>query len=169
MRRCCPRGLRPPLLRVSRSYVTPARRRTVPAEYGPADFPGCEPFHLPASELDRYEGRLEFWDGRTGTAWKVREPTSTCHERPSHRLAGLVREIEVLRGSQLVECLGAADLVRLDAAGRKLSLIQADQVLYLHTDRSRVQGPAIDVDTDPLPDVVLEVDHTTVAPAVLTR
>ena len=34
-------------------------------------------------------------------------------------------------------------------------------MLYLHPDRVRLQGPAIDVDQDPLPDVVLEVDHTT--------
>ena len=34
-------------------------------------------------------------------------------------------------------------------------------MLYLHPDRIRLQGPAIDVDADPLPDVVLEVDHTT--------
>ena len=31
----------------------------------------------------------------------------------------------------------------------------------LHPDRVRLQGPAIDVDGDPLPDVVLEVDHRT--------
>ena len=41
------------------------------------DFPGCESFHLPASEIDRYEGRLEFWDGVTETAWKVCERTSS--------------------------------------------------------------------------------------------
>ena len=58
-------------------------------------------------------------------------------------------------------CFGSADLVRLDAAGRKRWLMQADEVLYLHPDRVRLQGPAIDVDADPLPDVVLEVDHTT--------
>ena len=51
--------------------------------------------------------------------------------------------------------------MRLDAAGRKRWLMQADEVLYLHPDRVRLQGPAIDVDADPLPDVVLEVDHTT--------
>ena len=39
--------------------------------------------------------------------------------------------------------------------------MQADEVLYLHPDRIRLQGPAIEVDADPLPDVVLEVDHTT--------
>ena len=48
--------------------------------------------------------------------------------------------------------VGSADLVRLDAAGRKRWLMQADEVLYLHTDRVRLQGPAIDVDADPLPD-----------------
>ena len=51
--------------------------------------------------------------------------------------------------------------MRLDAAGRKRWLMQADEVLYLHPDRVRLQGPAIDVDADPLPEVVLEVDHTT--------
>ena len=39
--------------------------------------------------------------------------------------------------------------------------MQADEVLYLYPDRSRLPGPAIDVDEDPLPEMVLEVDHTT--------
>ena len=57
---------------------------------------------------------------------------------------------------------GSSDLVRFDATGRKRWLMQADEVLYLHPERwRRLQGPAIDVDADPLPDVVLEVDHTT--------
>ena len=38
--------------------------------------------------------------------------------------------------------------------------MQADQVLYLHPGRSRPHGPDIDVDRDPLPDVVLGVDCT---------
>ena len=60
----------------------PADRRSgEPPGYGPADFPGCEPFHLPASELEDYEGRLEFWEARTETAWRVREPTTIYHER----------------------------------------------------------------------------------------
>lgn len=29
-----------------------------PAAYRDEDFPGCESFHLPASELEHYEGRL---------------------------------------------------------------------------------------------------------------
>ena len=28
--------------------------------YRAVDFPGCEPFHLPASEIEHCEGRLEF-------------------------------------------------------------------------------------------------------------
>ena len=130
------------------------------AAYRPENFPGCESFHLPASELDHYEGRLEFWDGVTETAWKVCEPTSIQHEQPSRQLAQIAGQFAMVRGSRIV-CFGSADLVRLDAAGRKRWLMQADEVLYLHPNRVRLQGPAIDVDTDPLPEVVLEVDHTT--------
>ena len=130
------------------------------AAYRPEDFPGCESFHLPASEIDHYEGPLELWDGVTETAWKVCEPTSIQHEQPSRQLAQMAGQIAMLRGSRIV-CFGSADLVRLDAAGRKRWLMQADEVLYLHPDRVRLQGPAIDVDADPLPEVVQEVDHTT--------
>ena len=129
-------------------------------DFGPSDFPGCESFHLPASEIDRYEGRLEFWDGDTETGWKVCEPTSIQHEAPCQELAQMAGRFAMLRGSRIA-CFGSADLVRLDATGRKRWLMQADQVLYLHPDRVRLQGPAIDVDADPLPEVVLEVDHTT--------
>ena len=128
--------------------------------YGPEDFPGCESFHLPASEIDHYEGRLEFWDGLTETAWKVCEPTSIQHEGPSRDLTQLAGQFAMLRGSR-IKCLGSADLVRLDAVGRKRWLMQADEMLYLHPDRVRLQGSAVNVDEDPLPDVVLDVDHTT--------
>ena len=127
--------------------------------YGPEDFPGCESFHLPERALEHYEGRLEFWDGRTETAWKVSEPTSTCHEGPSRRLVQMAERVAMLRGSRIA-CFGASDLVRRGATGRRRWLMQADEVLYLHPDRLRL-GPAIDVDVDPLPDVALEVDHST--------
>ena len=143
------------------SFEAPGADRVLgPAAYRPEDFPGCESFHLPASEIDHYEGRLEFWDGVTETDWKVCEPTSIQHEAPCQELAQMAGRFAMLRGSRIA-CFGSADLVRLDATGRKRWLMQADQVLYLHTDRVRLQGPAIDVDADPLPDVVLEVDHTT--------
>ena len=131
-----------------------------PAAYRDEDFPGCESFHLPAGGLEHYEGRLEFWDGDTETAWKVCEPTSLEHEGPSRRLVEMATWITSLRGSRIA-CFGSADLLRVDATGRKRWLMQADEVLYLHPDRVRLQGPVIDVDADPLPDVALEVDHTT--------
>ena len=137
-----------------------ADRALGPAAYRDEDFPGCESFPLPASELDGYEGRLEFWDGITETAWKVSAPTSIYHEQPSRRLGRMAERVASLRGSA-IETFGSADLVRREGSGRKRWLMQADEVLYLHPDRIRLQGPAIDVDRDPLPDVVLEVDHTT--------
>ena len=140
--------------------VSNAARDLGPAPYRDEDFPGCESFHLPADELDTYEGRLEFWDGATERAWKVCEPTSIQHEQPSRRLAQMTGQFAMVRGSRIV-CIGSGDLVRVDATGRKRWLMQADEVLYLHPDRVRLAGPAIDVDRDPLPDVVLEVDHTT--------
>ena len=142
------------------SDVSGANRTPGPATYCDADFPGCESFHLPAGELDTCEGRLEFWDGETETAWKVCEPTSLQHEQPSRRLVQMTGQFEMVRGSRIA-CFGSADLLRVDASGRKRWLMQADEVLYLHPDRVRLRGSAIDVDADPLPDVVLEVDHTT--------
>ena len=143
------------------SFDAPAADRTLePVAYRDEDFPGCESFPLPASEVDHYDGRLEFWDGDTETAWKVCEPTSIQHEGPSRRLVRMAERVAALRGSPIA-CFGSSDLVRRDAAGRKRWLMQADEVLYLHPERVRLRGPAIDVDTDPLPDVALEVDHTT--------
>ena len=142
------------------AFDVPAAGRTLaPAPYRDEDFPGCESFHLPASELDHYEGRLEFWDGATETAWKIPD-TPIQHERPSRQFVQMTTQVEMLRGSA-IEHFGSSDLVRVDASGRKRWLMQADEVLYLHPDRVRLAGPAIDVDRDPLPDVVLEVDHTT--------
>ena len=137
-----------------------ASRDREPAAYRDEDFPGCESFHLPASEIDHYEGRLEFWDGATGTVWKVCEPTSIQHEQPSRQLAQMAGQLAMVRGSRIA-CFGSGDLVRVDAAGRRRWLMQADEMLYLHPDRVRLRGSAIDVEAGPLPDVVLEVDHTT--------
>ena len=142
------------------SRVSGTDRTLGPAAYRDEDFPGCESFHLPASEIDTYEGRLEFWDGDTETAWKVCEPTSIYHEQPARRLGRMAERVASPRGSA-IETFGSADLLRVDASGRKHWLMQADEVLYLHPERVRLQGPAIEVDADPLPDVVLEVDHTT--------
>ena len=125
----------------------------------PEDFPGCESFHLPAREVDLYDGRLEFWDGRTETAWRACD-VSPHHEGPSRRLVQMAERVASLRGSP-IRCFGSSALARLDERGRKRWLMEADEVLYLHAPRLRFSGSVIDVDEDPLPDVVLEVDHTT--------
>ena len=75
---------------------------------GAEDFPGCESFPLPEGELEGYEGRLEFWDGRTETAWKVSEPTSFYHEGPSMALDA--PQDRVLLGAVPAEVLVAAAL-----------------------------------------------------------
>ena len=146
------------------SAGVPARRRSggpkaIPETIRPEDFPGCESFHLPARKVDLYDGRLEFWDGRTEIAWRVCD-VSIQHDGPSRRLVEMATRVASLRGSRIA-CFGSSGLVRLDERGRKRWLMQADEVLYLHPARSRLQGSLIDVDEDPLPDVVLEVDHTT--------
>ena len=124
------------------------------------DLPGCEPFPMTEDEAATYEGRLEAWDARTRTAWKVCEPTTIYHEQPSGRLGRLAERVASVRGSA-VECFGSADLVRRDPAGRPRWILQADEIVYLNPGRSRPVGPVVDVAEGPLPDVVLEVDHTT--------
>ena len=138
--------------------VASAPAASAPAR--PPDLPGCESFHLSESALDAYDGRLEFWDGSSETAWRVRQPTSTWHERPTRRLSGLAERIASLRGSGIA-CFGSADLLRRDAAGRRRWIMQADEILYLHPGRARGLGPAVIIGQDPLPDVALEVDHST--------
>ena len=125
----------------------------------PPDFPGCESFRMTAREIARSEERLEFWDARTETAWKVRE-VYVQHEQPTHRLAVLASRIASVRGSS-IECYGSVSLVRREATGRRRWVMQADQIVYLDWPRSHPAGPVVRVGEDALPDVVLEVDHTT--------
>ena len=147
--------------------IAPAKRRPD----GPAavpmlplselEFAGCEAFPLTRVEYDRYEGRLEVWDAETETAWRVRSPTSGPHESPTMGLAGLVERIASVRGST-IKCFGSMDLRVRDAEGKPRRVMQADQVVYLYPSRADLLGAAaIVVGEHPLPDVVLEVDHTT--------
>ena len=141
--------------REARPY--PQRTRSRPAP----EFPGCSPFTLRREDLDTRDGRFEYWDGDTETAWMVREPTTDTHERPSHRLAGLCQIIAAVRGSA-IECLGAMDLVLRGAGGERRRILQADQSVYLHPARARLpQGAGMIIGEHDFPDVVVEVDHTT--------
>ncbi len=124
------------------------------------EFPGCTPRRLKRSEIATYEGRLEFWDAHTETAW-VCEPTTPVHERPSRALAALAERIAAVRGSP-VTCLGSMDLMLRDSAGAPRRIMQADESLYLHPLSANLpHAGAMVVGEHDFPDVVLEVDHTT--------
>ena len=131
-----------------------------PRRAQPPAFPGCKPVHLPRTEIDRFEGRLEYWDAATETAW-ICEPTTPYHERPSRLLTRLAELIGRVRGSP-IESYGSMDLLLRDAGGEPRRIMQADESVYLHPAQARLPGPAaMVVGEDDFPDVVLEVDHTT--------
>ena len=126
---------------------------------GSPEFPGCKPVHLPRAEIDRFEGRLEYWDAATETAW-ICEPT-THHERPSRLLTRLAERIAWVRGSP-IECYGSMDLMLRDERGEPRRIMQADESVYLYPARVALPGAAaMVVGEHDFPDVVLEVDHTT--------
>ena len=129
-----------------------------PLPSGP-EFPGCKPVRIPRDKVETYDGRLEFWDARTETAW-VCEPTSPYHEQPSQTLAALTHAIA--GGGSPIKCYGAMDLLVRDDRDRKRWIMQADQSVYLHPRRAHLPGPsAMVVDENDFPDVVLEVDYST--------
>ena len=86
------------------------------AVYRDEDFPGCESFRLPASEIDRYEGRLEFRDGYPETAWKVPEtPLQVLKDRK------LLAQFPIdLLMAAAVACTGKDDIQRRIATQRGL-------------------------------------------------
>ncbi len=123
-------------------------------------FPGCRPIRILRNEIGDFEGRFEYWDAQTETAWVVREPTSAYHELPGQRLARLTEYIAATRGSS-IESLGTADLLVRDDQGERHEMLQADQILYLRSNAALKIGSAVEVGHDDLPDVILEVDLTT--------
>ena len=128
---------------------------------GAPEFPGCRTMPLECDEVATCEGRFEFWDAATETAWVVREPTSATHEYPSHRLSGLSEVIASVRGSAIT-CFGAMDLESRDEHGERRRILQADQSVYLYPARSRLPDDAgMELGEHDFPDVVVEVDHTT--------
>ena len=124
-----------------------------------ADFPGCKPVRLPREELDDSEVRLEYWDTVTETAW-ICDPVSSYHEGPTRLLTESVRLIALVRGTP-AKCLGCTDLTERDAQGEPQLIMQADELVYLHPTRARLPRPALTIGEHDVPDVVLEVDHTT--------
>ena len=137
----------------------PAAARRDPAEH-PPEFPGCRAVRITRAALADYEGRFEYWDGDTETAWVVREPVTVYHEGPGQRLAALLTRIAAVRGAPIAT-LGTADLALRDARGERRRIMQADQMVYLDPAETQPAGPWVEVGTDHLPDVVLEVDWST--------
>ena len=126
----------------------------------PPDLPGCVSFPMTVREFERNRERFEFWDARAEIAWSVRDHVTVYQEHPLCRLAVLAGRIASVRGSA-IECYGSVSLIRREATGRYRWAMKADQIVGLDSRRWRPAGRVIDVDQDPLPDVVLEVDHTT--------
>ena len=134
------------------------------------EFPGCRPVRIAGDEISSYEGRYEVWEAATETAWMVREPTTHYHEGPSRELVQSVRVIAALRGAA-IKGLGTGDIAVHNPEGRRVRILQADEMLYLRPEEPLAIGPAVQAferaggerhpDADPLPDVVLEVDLTT--------
>ena len=136
---------------------TPRRTDAPPSP----SFPGCRSFQLTRDAVDLYEGRFEFWDAATETAWVVAEPTSGTHEQPSRRLSALSEVIASLRGGP-IECRGSMDLIWNAGDRERRRIMQADEVAYLYPARARIPGETgLVLGEHDRPDVVLEVDHTT--------
>ena len=142
--------------RAARTVARPDRPSVLDT---PPDLPGCESFRMTLREFERTRERLEFWDAHTETAWQVRD-VYMQHEAPTERLAWIASRIASVRGS-MIDCYGSVSLTRLEAGGRRRWVMQADQIVYLNRPHSRPEGPVVRIGEDDLPDVVLEVDHTT--------
>ena len=147
----------------SAAAVAPARpggyaRRDAPES--PPEFPGCRSVPITRDAIGDYEGRIEYWDAATETAWVACEPTTVYHEGPGQQLAGLLTRIAAVRGAPILT-LGTADLLLRDAWGERRRILQADQMVYLDPVETRPRGSAVEVGADHLPDVLLEVDYAT--------
>ena len=136
-----------------------ARRPAAPPDYA-SRFPGCRPVRLLTDRITDFEGRLEYWDARTETAWVVAEPTGGIHEGTSRRLIHLAERIALVRGTPIAS-FGSVDLLVRDSRGAPERMMQADETLYLHPGRARLPAGSLVIGEHDLPDVVLEVDHTT--------
>ena len=124
------------------------------------DFPGCDAVSLPTWEdVWAYDGRIEYWSRETGTAWVMRD-AGPVHENAPNLLSELLTRLGQERGSRFL-LAGAVYLMERDTDGRPRQVLVGDQTIYLDRKVWRPRDPAIVLGVDPLPDVILEVDHTT--------
>ena len=136
-----------------------ADTRTEAAQPAP-EFPGCRPIRITRDAIADHEGRIEYWDAATETAWVAREPTTVYHEGPGQQFGALLTRIAAVRGAPILT-LGTADLLLRDTQGERQRILQADQMVFLDPVETRPRGAAVEVGSDHLPDVVLEVDYAT--------
>ena len=141
----------------------PRRPRKSLVSYPPASelaFPGCKPVRLPREELELYDGRPGVLGRRHRDRLGLRAQQPLPREAGG-RVAQLVERIAQVRGSPIT-CYGSMDLMVRNEGGLVWRILQADQSVYLHPGRARLPGAvAMEVGEHDLPDVVLEVDHTT--------
>ena len=137
-----------------------ARRRPASAEA--AGFPGCKAVPMTAAEVAQEDGpRIEYWDAEDGFAWMVREGPTRAHEIPAHGLSALLERVSQARGARII-CCGATTFYERGPAGEHIRAMEADQTVFLDADRAwTMPSPPTVLGEDPVPDVVLEVDHTT--------
>lgn len=112
-------------------------------------------------EVERSEGNrghLEYWSAETATAWILREG-DTAHESPPGLLSELLTRIALERGSR-IRCYGSVYLMERDGESRPRKVATADQTVYLRPEVWLPRDPAVIQGEDPLPEVILEVDHT---------
>ena len=75
-------------------------------------------------------------------------------------MAGLLNTIAHLRGSPIYHSVQPTSCCATPTE-RWRRILEADQTVYLHPRTTRPEGARIEVGSDTLPDVVLEVDNTT--------
>ena len=127
-------------------------------------FPGCHAKHVSATEIETYEGRFEYWHGPTETLIVADDDdriVSGDHELPAQYLAQLTQQLADECGAHFV-AFGTTSIWRPTAAGGYEGMMRPDQCIYLRPQEAVLpdrQGLKLGVHT--LPDVVLEVDHTT--------
>ncbi len=121
------------------------------------DFPGCREVRIPRHAIQDHEGRIEYWDARNEAAF-IAESTTTFHEYGARRLTRLTWMMAMRRGSPIT-VVGSADFV-VREENRHRRVMQADESVYLRMEDA-LEDPWIEAGVHCLPDVVLEVDHST--------
>ena len=126
------------------------------------EFPNCDEVPMTWEQLQTYDGRIEYWDAALSTAWVLRDGAGIRHEVPCSVLGELLSRMALERGAR-IRCFGHAFLMVRDKDGKPRKIMCADQTVYLDPKpfQHTTDSDAVVIGSDRLPDVVLEVDHTT--------